>query len=262
MAIGRNDYAERKEERIDRLTGAVQALNKESQSAADRAEKLSERFYMGQPIIVGHHSEKSARSDQSKMWAATARSFDLADKAAEIAAKAEAAENNRAISLDNPDAPELLQAKIEKLEKELARRKEINKYFRKHKTCVGCPDMDDETAKSIDEGVAKNVLSDAPSPSYTLTSLNQRIKTAKKRLEQLAALDEMPAEIIVFDGGEIEVDLDENRVKIRFDKRQSDEMTDRLKSRGFKWSHNNQCWQRLRNKSALWAAKWICKVTE
>jgi hypothetical protein len=67
----------------------------------------------------------------------------------------------------------------------------------------------------------------------------------------------MPAEVIEFDGGKIIVDIDENRVKVEFDERQSDEMTAKLKGRGFHWSPSNQCWQRLRTKDALWAAKRI-----
>jgi hypothetical protein len=260
MATGRSDYSERREKRIDHLNNKAHTLAEQSNAAMERSDKLSERFYMGQPIIVGHHSEKSARSAQAKSQAAAFRSLDLDKQAAEVASMAEAAENNSAISSDNPDAPELLKARIEKLEAEQASMKAVNKYFRKHKTCVGCPELTEARAKRLDLGFENRAFmwETAPFASYELTSINQRIKSAKQRLEQLAALDEMPAEIITFEGGEIEVDLDENRVKIRFDERQSVEITDKLKRRGFKWSRNNQCWQRLRNKSALYAAKAIC----
>lgn len=70
----------------------------------------------------------------------------------------------------------------------------------------------------------------------------------------------MPAELIEFDGGEIESDPITNRVMIRFDERQDDAMTQKLKSCGFRWAPSVKAWQRLRNPAALYAAKKICGV--
>ncbi|TGB01816.1 DUF3560 domain-containing protein [Streptomyces palmae] len=54
------ERAERFEERAGRAAGAAQA-------ARDASDKISERFWMGQPILVGHHSEEGARRDQERM---------------------------------------------------------------------------------------------------------------------------------------------------------------------------------------------------
>jgi ATP-dependent DNA ligase len=125
----------------------------------------------------------------------------------------------------------------------------------------GFRDITDEGAAKIDESM-KTAYSWAqksgPYASCTLSNNNANIKRIKDRLAQLRALDEMPEETIEFDGGRIIVDIDENRVKIEFDERQSDEMTAELKSNGFKWSRNNGCWQRLRTKNALRAARRVC----
>ena len=43
----------------------------------------------------------------------------------------------------------------------------------------------------------------------------------------------MPAEIIQFDGGEIDSDADANRVIIRFDERQDEEMTSKPEKQRF-----------------------------
>lgn len=46
---------------------------------------------------------------------------------------------------------------------------------------------------------------------------------------------------------------EENRLQIFFDGKPEREMIDTLKSRGFKWSPRNQCWQRQLTNNAVWA---------
>ena len=46
---------------------------------------------------------------------------------------------NHVIYSDDPQAVEKLQAKLDKLTAMHARMKEINAYFRKHATALGCP---------------------------------------------------------------------------------------------------------------------------
>ena len=70
----------------------------------------------------------------------------------------------------------------------------------------------------------------------------------------------MPAEFIEFSGGEIESDPVTNRVMIRFDERQGDDVTANLKRNGFRWAPSVEAWQRLRTPGALRVAKAICGV--
>lgn len=58
--------AEAKTERLDNLSTKRQ---RQADSFFNAAERISQRFYMGQPILVGHHSERSARKDQERMHA-------------------------------------------------------------------------------------------------------------------------------------------------------------------------------------------------
>jgi len=61
------ERAEEKAERLDNL-----AVKREEQANAfhQAADRISERFHAGQPILIGHHSERSARRDQAKMHSA------------------------------------------------------------------------------------------------------------------------------------------------------------------------------------------------
>lgn len=58
---------ERQEERAERMTDYAERREADAERTADTVSQISERFAGGQPILVGHHSEKSARRDKEKM---------------------------------------------------------------------------------------------------------------------------------------------------------------------------------------------------
>lgn len=58
---------DRAEDRADRFTEYREKRTNEAQEAQQTASHISERFAGGQPILIGHHSEKKARKDQEKM---------------------------------------------------------------------------------------------------------------------------------------------------------------------------------------------------
>lgn len=69
--------AERAALKAERLEELAHKRNREASSYARRADELAERFYMGQPILVGHHSERSARKDQERMHRAMSKANEL-----------------------------------------------------------------------------------------------------------------------------------------------------------------------------------------
>lgn len=74
--------ADRAEERAARFADYSAKRVQESRSLADYASKVSERFAFGQPILVGHHSERKARKDAERMDRAlekSAKAFATAD---------------------------------------------------------------------------------------------------------------------------------------------------------------------------------------
>jgi hypothetical protein len=58
---------ERAEERAERFDGYSEKREREANGASETATAISERFYMGQPILIGHHSERKARRDKERM---------------------------------------------------------------------------------------------------------------------------------------------------------------------------------------------------
>lgn len=71
------ERAQAKAERLDRL---AEKREDEAVGFFKVAQRLSERFNGGQPILIGHHSEKSARRDQKKMDSALRNSVTAARK--------------------------------------------------------------------------------------------------------------------------------------------------------------------------------------
>jgi hypothetical protein len=62
--------AERAEIKAERLEGLAGKRHSEARNLQRYADELSEAFYMGQPILVGHHSERKARKTQERMHSA------------------------------------------------------------------------------------------------------------------------------------------------------------------------------------------------
>lgn len=116
------DQAARLEERAERLEGRAEQHAAASEAARARADQIGERFYMGQPIIVGHHSEKGARADQRRMHAAMDRSVQEHHAAAYVAAQASAVGNAMARSA----RPDVTARRIKTAEAEL---RKIQKYL-------------------------------------------------------------------------------------------------------------------------------------
>jgi hypothetical protein len=105
---------ERAEERADRFGEYAGSAAGRSHAAWQRSHQISERFAMGQPILVGHHSERGARRDQQRMDDAMRRSIAEDDKAGRWSGRAAAAAGYRA---RRESVPTTLR-RIEKLEAE------------------------------------------------------------------------------------------------------------------------------------------------
>ncbi len=58
---------ERAEAKAERLDNLAQKRETDSNAYAAAADRISQRFTGGQPILVGHHSERKARKDQKQM---------------------------------------------------------------------------------------------------------------------------------------------------------------------------------------------------
>ena len=161
-----------------------------------------------------------------------------------------------AVDLTDPTAAQQLQAQLEGAEKLQQYMKDVNAHFRKHHNLDPFPGLEIDQRYALD-------IHGVPFPAYELTSIREKIKRIRSRMDDLSKLQqaqENPAEDIEFEGGYICQNAEENRLQIIFDSIPDPEIRAELKSSGFRWSPKNSAWQRQLTDNALRAARRICCI--
>lgn len=218
---GKKDYEERKQMKKERYEELSEKARQRSKEHSEQHDRIANMIPLGQPIIVGHHSEGRYRRDIKRMKNAIEKSIREDEKANYYERKVLSIENNNVISSDDPKAIEKLQDKLKSLEEQ-----KIKIKAREHEW-------------------------------YELPYINKEIKRIKNRIQELKELDELSFEDIIFNGGRAIHNKDENRLQILFDNKPDEETRDLLKSRGFKWSRTQGAWQRLYNKNGIYAVRYV-----
>jgi len=253
MPVGRQDYVEKKELKIAAYREMAKKNGILAEQEFNRASEMGSVIPPGQPILIGHHSEGRHRALLKKMDNAQRKGAEACEKAEYYEEKAETAENNLSISGDDPEALAKYQQKLEKLEKSQEYMKAVNKAWKKGKAALIALGLSEtESEKLINEQTK-------PCPTWMLGNNSAEIRRVKEKMETLKKLDGMEAQNIKFNGGEMVVNLEINRVQIIFDDIPAPEKRTLLKSHGFKWSPSNKAWQRQRTMNAVYAAKQIIK---
>ncbi|MGW1870440.1 DUF3560 domain-containing protein [Streptomyces mauvecolor] len=101
LTIDNNDrrtFAEAEAERVERAEDRAERFGQYADNAAARSEsawkrghQLADGIPMGQPVLVGHHSERRARRDQERIDTATRTSISERDRAEHWAGREKAA---------------------------------------------------------------------------------------------------------------------------------------------------------------------------
>ena len=126
-----NDYEERKQARIDRLHEKAEKARAESHSLFKQSTDMASAIPAGQPV----HGPADRRY-REKIGRKMDQSIAALEKADYYERKAQAAENNTAISSDDPEALAKLKEKLEDLQISQTRMKQINAYYKKNGTSV------------------------------------------------------------------------------------------------------------------------------
>jgi hypothetical protein len=249
MSVGRQDYEERKERKIDAYkTRALKSSGIASQESS-KARNMGSVIPFGQPILTGHHSEGRHRALLKKIDNAQRKASEAYNKAEYYEGKAAAAETNHSISGDDPEAAERYQEKLAKLEKSQEYMKAVNKAWKQGKAALVALGLSETESEKLANEKTK------PCPTWMLGNNSAEIRRVKEQMEALKKLDSMEAEDIKFNGGEMVVNVEINRVQIIFDDIPAPEKRALLKSHGFKWSPSEKAWQRQRTLNAVNAAK-------
>jgi hypothetical protein len=260
-ATGRRDYATRKASRIERLRQRAAKARSASESAERAARARSEMIPLGQPILVGHHSEKRHRRDISKIQHGYQVAAAEAARAKRLEQRAATAEKSKAISSDDPEAAEKIQAKIRDLERQIGMAGRINAALRKHRKnpADARPELEAMGLRpaTIEHALKPDYRGRVGVPKFTTTNAQSEIRRLRYRLDRLEEAGKKQASAKPISMGDVRIEQEDNRVRIFYPGKPDEEIRRKLKSHGFKWSPTTGAWQRLWSEGAIYQAKRI-----
>lgn len=258
-----NAYEQRQEARRERLERIADKLQAEGNARYARARQMAAGIPFGQPILVGHHSEKRDRAYRGRIDSNFTRAFTAQKEAAEYAAKA-AAVGTGGISSDDPDAVVKLREELAKCEAAQAFMVAANKIVRAfYKAGVRDAASGElweryllklrEIRPTITEAQGKNLLTPdfcgrIGFPGYATSNNNANVRRIKARiasLSQVVGRMDQPDETIDCVGYQVVKAFGLNRVQLKFPGKPASAVRDLLKGHGFRWSPTERAWQRM-----------------
>jgi len=255
-----NDYEERKAARIERYEAAAERARARSNALGDESTRMVAATE-GQPILIGHHSEKADRRFRERAWNKMGAAVKEGDKAEHYERKAEAAKNSRAISSDDPEA-------VKKLKEKIARKERLQEGFRLGNRIVKSKPKNVATPEKLKRLVGEVRLTEENAPKlfepnfcgrigfspYILQNNNANIARLKKRLALLEREAGAVTKEEQRDGLTVVENVEENRIQLVFPGKPAENVRAILKESGFRWSHRNMAWQRHLNAAGrMWA---------
>lgn len=253
-----NHYEAKQEARRARLEARADRLRRESDSRYRAAMGLLEHIPPGQPILVGHHSERRHRAALAKHDAHMRKAID-ADKAAKEAASRAASVGSAGISSDDPEAVDKLREKLAAMEKTHAMMKMANRFIRAKNDDglrgLGLSDGQIERLKQPD------ACGRIAFPDYAIKNNSANMARVKQRIAVLeAAASRQTTEREVANTGiRIVENVEENRLQMLFPGKPSADIRACLKAFGFRWSPTSGAWQRHLNNGARYAAEQVLR---
>lgn len=245
-----NDYQAKKQERIERYEARAERARATAEGLSKQARQALAGIEPGQPILVGHHSEKRHRRALDHHDHKMRAMFEAQDKAEYWERRAAAAATNTAISSDDPQALDLLRARMEELTQAQEAMKRINRAYKAGKLAdLGySPEQIAALERRVKTGYS---WEQQPYPGWQLSNnnanlhrLQQRIKELEQRAQQVESREEV-------NGVEIVQDVEANRTRLYFPGIPAEDLRSFLKARGFRWTRSEGCWQRHLSAQAL-----------
>lgn len=209
----------------------------------------------GQPILVGHHSERRHRAALERHDARMRAGIESEDMAKHHAAKAAGLADalERSIFSDDPDAVERLREKVAAIEAQLAMMKRANAAHRKGKGAPGWAlsvfEGDPDAAKKAEglEATFRRLVESCPYetrpfPAYALSNANAERRRAEKRIIEVQRRARVQAAANEAGGCLVEVHPAGHSIVIRFAEAPAFAVREKLKAAGF--SYGGGAWSR------------------
>lgn len=186
---------ERMESRAERRAEWAAKADARAEAAFGAAKSLADQIPFGQPILVGHHSQRKAERDADRIHNRMRRGVEAMDLAAHHRSTAAHIESalERSIFSDDRDAVEQLEARIAEREAECAHRVAVNKAWAKLTSDIGARIAALVEGGTIDADEALKIArlfqlcpwEKKPWPSYALSNAHASIRRDRERLAQI-----------------------------------------------------------------------------
>ena len=258
-----NPYDDKITEKQLRYQELSQKAKTDSNSLAKQSHDMISAIPMGQPILVGHHSEMRDRRYRQRAWDKMDKAYQLSKKADYYAEKAQTV-GSSGISADDKNAIKKLSDKYNSIKRSHQRMLDANKIIKSKAT-------DEEKVKKLIESgwseenaikltTPSNWSGSVGFPSYQLTSNTTEMRRIIDRVidihsRALKAAD-MDTKTDYSDYGfEVERNTDINRLQLKFPGKPDASVREVLKSNGFRWSPREGAWQRQLTGNAEYSLK-------
>lgn len=258
-----NHYQAKLDRRREGLRKAAQKRREQGEALASDGRRALEAIPFGQPILIGHHSERGDRAYRGRAVGKIDRGYALQNEADALEARADSV-GTGGISSDDPEALDRLQKYLEKLQEEQARMKRVNlahAAYKKNPVSLETAELTQKEKELVRNFIQPYSWIKHPFAPYQMKNNNANIRRIEKRIELLKKLGTTPApEPISGAGWTLHQDRDENRIVVKFAERQSEDITKILRSWGFLWSPSRTAWVRKITPNALYAAKRLAEA--
>lgn len=255
-----NSCEAKQEARRERLERAAEKARAESSQRFATADRIGSFIPMGQPILVGHHSERRHRRDLDRIHNNMSKGIELSKRADDLERLA-AGVGTHGISSDDPEAVAKLREQVAKLEAFQEQVKATNKLIRKSdRSGLAAMGYSEARIESLFKPDFCGRIGFAP---YVTSNNSANIRRLKARITELEArAQRAPMETIEGDGWTLSEDQDDNRIVIRFDGKPDRAMLDALRGAGFKWSPTRGAHVRMTSNAAIYHAKRVLGVAQ
>jgi hypothetical protein len=252
----KHNYEEHKQKRLDYAKGQIEKNKEQSTAFFKKADNIASFIPPGQPILVGHHSEKKHRRALDQIHNAMHKGVEASQKAEYYERRVKAMEENQSISSDDPEAIKKLKEKLDNLTSLQNFMKESNKCIKK---------QDKEKFLSLEYGTEElweklnsgKTVWDIGYPHYRLTNNNANIRRIRQRITLLERESKRQYREVTIKDVRVVENTIAGRLQLYFPDKPSYEIRQQLKKSGFKpcqiepdvWA-----WQRLLNNTSVWVA--------
>lgn len=220
---------ERLEAKLQKRQDWADSASKRATARFDAAREIADGIPFGQPILRGHHSEKGHRRDLARIESNMGKGVMEYDKAQDHASKADglAAQLDRNIYSDDPDAVEALEARIADLERQRDEQKAMNAAVRKG---TAPPVLLESFAKLKAQAPWLRQPFDVSHLTANIARLRERITAIQRQQARNTAAEESGGVVIEGRG---------DYVRVTFAEKPDRSILQALRAAGFRWGQGS-----------------------